>query len=100
MRKFLLIILCFFQLASNTGYSQTFFTDEDLLVNGFDKKISGLDYNYHSFIPDLRESILIRATGGKDFLEWATDAAEKQAGKKYAAFVWICALGSSPGFAG
>ena len=100
MRKKILVILCFFQLASYTGHSQEFFTDEDLLVNGFDKKISGLDYSYHSFIPGLRESILIRSTGGKDFLEWSTDAAEKQAGKKYAAFVWISAIGSSPGFAG
>ena len=98
MRKHLLFL--FLYLPFVTVYPQAFFNDEDLPVNGYSEKISGLDFNYHSFIPDLRESILIRASGGKDFLEWKTDPAIFTPKKKYAAFIWISALGSSPGMAG
>jgi hypothetical protein len=53
---------------------QSFFTDDDHLINGFTRKVSGLDFEYHSCIPGLRSSILVRATNGKDFMEWETAA--------------------------
>jgi|WetSurMetagenome_2_1015567.scaffolds.fasta_scaffold00003_122 alpha-mannosidase len=100
MKKTVLATFCLFLILSPYARTQDFFSPEDLLINGYDKKISGLDFNYHSFIPGLRESILIRASGGKDFLEWSTEPAEYQINKKYAAFVWVAAIGSSPGLAG
>ncbi len=42
------------------------------MLNGFARKISGLDFEYHSCIPGLRESILVRATSGRDMMEWET----------------------------
>lgn len=78
---------------------QSFFTDDDHLVNGFTRKVSGLDFEYHSCIPGLRSSILTRATNGKDFMEWETAAVPAGVSRKYATFVWIAALGSSPGTA-
>jgi len=100
MKKLFLSALCLLFLSCFFMRAQEFFTGEDLLINGYSQKISGIDYNYHSFIPGLRESILIRASGGKDMLEWTTDPAEYHANKKYAAFVWVSAIGSSPGLAG
>jgi hypothetical protein len=41
--------------------------------------------------------MLIRATSGKDFMEWETDQAPSAIKEKYATFVWIAALGSGPG---
>lgn len=78
---------------------QSFFTDDDHLVNGFTRKVTGQDFEYHSCIPGLRSSILIRATNGKDFMEWETAAVPEGVSRKYATFVWIAALGSSPGTA-
>jgi hypothetical protein len=69
------------------------------MVNGYARKISGLDFEYHSCIPGLRESILIRATSGKDFMEWETEAVREKINERYAAFVWIAAIGSGPGSA-
>ena len=79
---------------------QSFFTDDDHLINGFTRKVSGLDFEYHSFIPGLRSSILVRATSGRDYMEWETAAVPGRISEKYATFVWIAALGSSPGTAG
>jgi hypothetical protein len=78
-------------------YAQSFLTTDDYLINGYSKKISGLDYDYQSCIPGLRESMLLRATSGKDFIEWETDPVPAHIGKKYATFIWVAALGSSPG---
>lgn len=78
---------------------QSFITADDFLINGYARKVSGLDYNYHSCIPGLRESMLLRATGGKDFIEWETDPVNSEINKKYATFIWVAALGSSPGLA-
>ncbi len=73
---------------------------EDELVNGYSGKISGTDFEYHSCIPGLRQSIIIRAESAKDFMEWETDAPYLREKKKYAAFIWVAAIGSSPGNAG
>ncbi len=78
---------------------QSFFTNDDHLVNGFTRKVSGLDFEYHSCIPGLRNSILVRATNGKDYMEWETATVPGKISEKYATFVWVAALGSGPGTA-
>jgi len=76
---------------------QPFINSGDELVNGYSAKISGTDFDYHSFIPGLRQSIIIRAESANDFMEWETDAPSLTEKKKYAAFIWVAAIGSSPG---
>ncbi|HSO78147.1 MAG TPA: hypothetical protein VLQ76_06225, partial [Bacteroidales bacterium] len=100
MKRTLFILAVLFCTSSPFLLSQSFFTSEDHMINGYAKKTSGLDFEYHSCIPGLRESILIRATNGKDFMEWETDPVPGTINEKYATFVWIAALGSSPGTAG
>ncbi|MHC1732606.1 MAG: glycosyl hydrolase family 38 [Bacteroidales bacterium] len=99
MKRILLIMA--FLAAAFTGATagQSFFTDDDHLINGFTRKVSGLDFEYHSCIPGLRSSVLVRATNGKDFMEWKTASCPSGISVKYATFVWIAALGSSPGTA-
>jgi alpha-mannosidase len=77
--------------------AQSLITPDDFLINGYSKKLAGLDYDYQSCIPGLRESLLLRATSGKDFIEWETDTVPLNIRKKYATFIWVAALGSSPG---
>ncbi len=77
--------------------AQSFITPDDYLINGFSRKVAGLDFDYHSCIPGLRESMLLRATSGKDFIEWETDPVDAGIRNKYATFIWVAALGSSPG---
>lgn len=79
---------------------QVFLTADDELVNGYGDKIIGTDYEYHSCILGLRQSIIIRADSGKDSMVWRTDPPLLKEHRKYAAFVWVAAIGSSPGNAG
>jgi hypothetical protein len=41
--------------------------------------------------------MLLRAINGKDYIEWETDPASTKTGKKYGTFIWVAAIGSSPG---
>ncbi len=77
--------------------AQSFMTPDDYLINGYSKKLAGLDFEYQSCIPGLRASFLMRATSGKDFVEWETEAVPSKISKKYATFIWVAAIGSSPG---
>jgi hypothetical protein len=93
------IAMIFLGMLTMLGYlnAQSFLTTDDYLINGYSKKIAGLDYDYQSCIPGLRESILLRATSGKDFIEWETEQVPAKIDKMYATFIWVAALGSSPG---
>jgi len=99
MKKASLLIALIMGFITPCIRGQSFFTGDDRIVNGFASKLSGTDFEYHSCIPGLRESILVRATGGRDVMEWETAASPEGTGKKYAAYVWIAALGSGPGTA-
>lgn len=90
--SFILLALAAFPTAA-----QSLFTPADYLINGYAGKKGGLDFEYHSCIPGLRQSLLMRATNGKDFVEWETEAVPAGIKTSYATFVWIAALGSSPG---
>jgi len=97
MNKYTQIILAIFLFCGNSIFSQSLFTPDDHMINGYSEKISGNDFEYTSCIPGQRECMLLRATGGKDFMEWETDPSPAGIKEKYATYVWIAALGSGPG---
>jgi len=99
MKRIFLFVVLYLGISSFIVNSQSFFTPDDHMLNGFARKISGLDFEYHSCIPGLRESILVRATSGKDMMEWETSVVPQHITEKYATFVWIAALGSGAGSA-
>ena len=92
-----ILLICVLGVICYSISAQSFLTPDDYLINGYSKKLSGLDFDYQSCIPGFRESMLLRATSGKDFIEWETEPAPSHIGKKYATFIWVAALGSSPG---
>ncbi len=67
-------------------------------INGYEAKVSGLDFSYHSSIPVATESLLIRVTDGSSQMEWLTAAAPSSM-QDTATFIWLSGIGSSPGFA-
>jgi len=95
--KNIVILLIIFYFTFPLAKAQSFINPDDELINGYSGKISGTDYEYHSCIPGLRQSIIVRAESGNDFMEWETDGPVLNDKKKYAAFTWVTAIGSSPG---
>jgi hypothetical protein len=83
---------------SNTFvFAQTPDFSDTQIVNGFEKKISGEDFSYHSSIPPAKECLLIRATDGNSTLEWETSPVPEKIEHDFVTFVWLAGLGSSPG---
>ncbi|TAJ15486.1 glycosyl hydrolase family 38 [Marinilabiliaceae bacterium JC017] len=63
------------------------------LLQGFEQKIAGTDFSYHSAVPDVTESMLIRATNGTQSMEWETEAVPADFDAQYATFVWLAGYG-------
>ena len=81
------------------GFSQNLITTGDFLVNGFDRKVSGDDFSYHSSVSGVEKSLIIRATDGKYVMEWQSEKIPAAVKEKFITLVWLAGIGSSPGFA-
>ena len=93
------LMLMLLILLEYSGNAQSLVNLDDHLVNGFNHKISGDDFSYHSSIPNVEKSLIIRATNGNYAMEWQTDQIPLSVKEKYVTFVWLAGIGSSPGVA-
>lgn len=94
----LLILLSVFCLMFPL-FSQNSFPDNTIIVNGYDQKVSGIDFSYHSSVRIAKECMLIRATDGNSTMEWKTEPVVIKPGAASATVVWLAGIGSSPGVA-
>jgi hypothetical protein len=62
IKRSLLLIALILGVTAASMTGQSFFTPDDRIVNGFVRKLSGTDFEYHSCIPGLRESIPVSYT--------------------------------------
>lgn len=83
----------------NTLSAQTIQESEITYVNGFEKKIAGSDFNYHSSISIARDCLLARATDGTSSVEWQSSPIPLKPLTDKVCFAWLAAIGSSPGVA-
>ena len=86
-------------ILSHEAECQPVISEDDYMINGFGRKISGDDFQYHSSVPDINQSLIIRATDGVHSMEWESSEIPGEIKRKYAVFVWLSGLGSSPGTA-
>ena len=98
MKRSAHILFCFVLLffASNL-YAQVKLPEEKILFRGFSEKISGTDFNYHSSIPGINESLLVRALNGKQSMLWKTEPVPEDYSEKEALFVWLAGMGCTMG---
>lgn len=84
-------------LLSTLGFGQAPNLDNTEIINGFNQKISGVDFSYHSSIPLAKACLLIRATDGNSSMEWASDVIPEKLEAPAVTVIWLAGLGSSPG---
>lgn len=53
----------------------------DKIVYGFNSKIKGNDFNYSFPVPGIGNAMIIRASDGKQYMEWLTDTIPADLGK-------------------
>lgn len=67
---------------------------DEYLLQGFAKKVSGSDLQYHSHLSDMRTALLIRAKDGLNKIEWETEAVPENLSAKYVKLVWNAGISS------
>lgn len=73
---------------------------DELILQGYSKKASGVEFDYNSTIPGITQALLVRATNGKEFMEWETEPVPGSFGEPFATFIWVAGLGCNLGEAG
>lgn len=98
MKRSVHILFCFLLLFfTSYSYAQVKLPEENILFRGFSEKISGTDFNYHSSIPGVNKSMLVRALNGKQSMQWKTEAIPEDYSEKEALFVWLAGMGCTMG---
>ncbi len=98
MKRSVHIIFCFLLLFfASYSYAQVKLPEEKNLFRGFSEKISGTDFSYHSSIPGVNESMLVRALNGKQSMLWKTEPVPEDYREKEAVFVWLAGMGCTMG---
>jgi alpha-mannosidase len=65
---------------------------QQVIVNGYTKDISGETINYHSCHPEANSALLVRCEDNSQFIEWETASAP--AGAENVTFAWIAGYSS------
>ncbi|MEE4177923.1 MAG: glycoside hydrolase family 38 C-terminal domain-containing protein [Bacteroides sp.] len=97
MKSFAITLIQLFLIASVIAQGQG--NSGNTIVNGYQEKIAGVDFSYHSSVQAAKESLLARATDGNSFVEWKTAAVPEVLNQETVTFVWLAGIGSSPGLA-
>ncbi len=69
----------------------------DLVISGFEHKVSGAGFQYTSSVPNVRDAIIVRAINGKQCAVWTTEVVPEKLNNQYVSFVWLAGIGNSPG---
>ena len=59
---------------------------------GYSNSISKSDFNYHSILPHVTKSLLIRAMDGDQVIEWVTAPVPEDFSGRCITFVWLFAI--------
>lgn len=92
-----LIIFLIFICYVSPLVSQNIVPENTTFVNGFDHRVSGTDFSYHSSVRIAKDCMLIRATDGNSTMEWKTEPVHLKPNTTSATIVWLAGIGSSPG---
>jgi len=55
---------------------------------GYDKEINGKRFGYHSPLPDVNTSLLLRGRSDYESLEWLTETVPENYSEDYISFIW------------
>ncbi len=68
-----------------------------VVVSGYDSSISGESMGYHSSDPAVNHALIVRATDGKQAIEWKTARSPVAPPADPKAYVWMAGVGSAKG---
>ena len=94
---FCLLSMVFLQMAAAMGQSPDPIGKNEDIIQGFEKKVSGLEFTYHSSLPDIEKALLVRALDGKQDMVWESEPVPDRLKGKFINVVWLGAVGANLG---
>lgn len=73
------------------GFANTSFSQNEYL-QGYEKEISGLSFGYHSALPDVNTSLLMRGRADYDAIGWMTEIVPEDYNEKEVTFIWLFSM--------
>jgi len=92
-----LLPMLFLQMTAAIGQHPDPIGKNEDIVQGFGKKVSGLDFTYHSSLPDIDQALLVRALDGKQGMAWESEPVPVRLKGKFIHVVWLGAVGANLG---
>ena len=69
---------------------------QDKYFQGYEKEISGLRFGYHSPLPDVKNSLLIRGQENYDPIVWEAETIPKNYKESYVTYLWMFGMDVTP----
>jgi len=69
----------------------------DLILQGFQNKIDGVDFTYESTLPGINQAMLVRATDGNQSMTWETEDIPEKLKNSHVTFIWLAGFGCNLG---
>ncbi|MDA0196695.1 MAG: hypothetical protein O2887_16730 [Bacteroidetes bacterium] len=63
---------------------------------GYVKEVSGKRFGYHSPLPDVNTSLLLRGMDDYEPIEWETEIVSKNYAERYATYIWVFGMDVVP----
>ncbi len=83
------LFVCMFCLCITVNAQKSPLQKGDLLLQGYQKTVSGNGINQRSHLPYADRALVVRTTDGSQTVEWETEAVPAKITGSYVTFVWI-----------
>ncbi len=90
---FTLIIVSFSFSYAQENYS---YNDKAIYFSGYEKDIKGEVLGYHSPLPSVNSSLLVRSISRQNYIEWETGKIPSDYKEQYSSFVWMYGIQAKP----
>ncbi len=84
MKQINILTLLLFITVISVGQNKT-----QKYFQGFDQEISGKRFGYHSPLPDVNSSLLIRGQSDYDEIRWKSEVISENYSENFVTFIWI-----------
>jgi len=71
-------------------------TDKAIYFSGYEKDIKGEVLGYHSPLPSVNSSLLVRSIARQNYIEWETGIIPAYYNEQYSSFIWMYGVQAKP----
>ncbi len=87
-----LVLLIFSLFSSYLSAQNIPIKRNDLVIQGYQNKISGNDISFHSHLPNVTDAIIVRTTNGNQAIEWESEKLPTIIKNNFINIIWVSGI--------